>query len=115
MAIHVQKVSFSLGAAEIFGFGCENRASSWGNVMKRFAGGIGDAPELRWKCCFVDVVFRIPRYLRCAGHFGVSGIFEFRGLHGHPLCCVLERFWGRRCPLDGKRGIVRVDDLVLRF
>ena len=45
----------------------ENRASSSGNV---FGGGSRTAPELRWKRCFADVVFRILRYLRGASDFG---------------------------------------------
>ena len=44
----------------------ENRASSSVNV---FGAGSRNAPELRWKRRFADVVFRILRYLRGASDF----------------------------------------------
>ena len=58
----------------------ENRASSSVNV---FGAGSRNAPELRWKRCSADVVFRILRYLR--------GASDFRGYVG--LCGLRVAFW----------------------
>ena len=63
----MQKVTFCLRAVLVFGSVRENRASSSWNV---FGGSSRNAPELRWKRCFADVVFKICLYLRSASDFG---------------------------------------------